>query len=427
MSLTVGPVGALNGQMRPPSDKSMTHRAYMLGAIAKGPSLVASPLRAEDCESTLECLRQLGLRAEWQNESHVRLTPADPWSQPSEALDCGNSGTTMRLLSGLLASRPLHCRLVGDESLSRRPMDRIIKPLQLMGAEVRGTTPPLEIIGHDLHGIDYVSPVASAQVKSCVLLAGLRASGRTSVVELAATRDHTERMLMAAGVPVLKSGPDGLTSTVSGGFRPDGFEFAVPGDISSAAFFMVAAAILPGSELTLESVGVNPLRAGILEVFADAGVLFKLQDCAPELGEPVSHIQVRSSRDLRPIRIEGNIVPRLVDEIPVLAVLATQCHGWSQFLDVGELRVKESDRIAAVCQGLSRMGAKVELLENGFAVQGPVKLKGATIQANGDHRIAMAFAIAGLIADGATEIEGAECIRTSFPEFESELGRLCIV
>lgn len=427
MNLVVGPVASLQGHLRPPADKSMTHRAYMLAAIAEGESVVRSPLRGEDCEATLSCLAQFGLRAEWISESEVRLSPPSAWRQPEGDLDCGNSGTTMRLLAGLIASRPLDCTLTGDASLSRRPMGRIATPLSLMGAEVFGETPPLRIVGKPLRGIEYRLPVASAQVKSCVLLAGLRAEGQTSVVEPVPTRDHTERMLMAAGVPVLRSGPDGLKATVSGGFRPSGFEFSVPGDISSAAFFMVAAALLPQSELTLSAVGVNPLRVGILEVFADAGVEFRVAPRPDELGEPVADLRVRSSQELRPIRIEGDIVPRLVDEIPVLAVLATQCDGWSHFSGVGELRFKETDRIAAVCEGLARMGVKVEITGDGFAVHGPVKLKGARIQADGDHRIAMAFAIAGLIAEGKTEIEGAESIATSFPQFESELWRLCIV
>ena len=425
MKLEVGKVASLRGEMRPPSDKSITHRAYMFAAIASGDSVVRTPLRGEDCESTLRCLTQLGLASEWLSEGEIRLSPAENWMQPTGALDCGNSGTTMRLMSGLLASRALNSTMIGDESLSRRPMKRIAEPLRYMGAKIEGDTPPLHIVGRDdLTGIDYKSPVASAQIKSCVLLAGLRASGTTSVSEPAPSRDHTERMLAAAGVPVrLHFG----RVTVNGGTRPKGFEISVPGDVSSAAFFMVAAALLPQSELVVRELGCNPLRTGILDVFADVGIPFWLDNERLELGEAVKDLKVSTAPSLRPFRIEGELVPRLIDEIPILAVLATQCDGTSEIRDAKELRVKESDRIELVATGLRAMGAKVETFEDGMAITGPVKLEGAKIDAQGDHRIAMAFAVAGLIANGETEIEGAESIQTSFPNFESELWRLCIV
>lgn len=425
MKLQVGKVAALRGEMRPPSDKSITHRSYMFAAIANGESVIRTPLRGEDCEATLRCLEQLGLAREWLSEDEVRLQPAESWKQPTGELDCGNSGTTMRLMSGLLASRALDCTMVGDASLSRRPMKRVAEPLRYMGATIEGDTPPLHIVGRDdLTGIDYKSPVASAQIKSCVLLAGLRATGTTSVSEPAPSRDHTERMLNAAGVPVrLQFG----RVSVTGGSRPCGFEISVPGDVSSAAFFMVAAALLPQSELTVRQLGCNPLRTGILDVFADVGIPFWLDNEKLELGESVKDLRVISAPALRPFRIEGDLVPRLIDEIPVLAVLATQCDGTSEIRGAKELRVKESDRIELVSTGLRAMGARVETFEDGMAITGPVRLEGAKIDAQGDHRIAMAFAVAGLIAEGKTEIEGAESIRTSFPEFESELWRLCIV
>lgn len=423
MRLAVGRAATLQGEIRPPSDKSLTHRAYMLAAIAPGPSIVRSPLTGQDCQATLRCLEQMGLRATTQG-NRVLLEPPGEWQQPEGPLDCGNSGTTMRLLSGLVASRPMECTMIGDESLSRRPMKRIAEPLRLMGARVEGDHAPLRIEGGNLRGIEYTTPVASAQIKSCVLLAGLRASNITVVTEPAPTRDHTERMLKATGVKLF---PYGQGFGVFGGSIPEPFEFDVPGDISSAAFFLVAAALLPDAELVVRDLGVNPLRTGILEVFTDAGVPFWMDNERKELGEPVMDLRVKAAKTLRPFLIEKAVVPRLIDEIPVLAVLATQCEGTSVIRDAKELRVKESDRIELIAEGLRRMGAQVETFEDGMAITGPTKLRGVQIHAHGDHRIAMAFAIAGLIADGATEIEGAESIQTSFPTFEEELWRLCIV
>ncbi len=425
MNLEVGKVAAIRGEIRPPSDKSITHRAYIIGAIANGESIIKMPLKGEDCHSTFRCLWQMGLEGEWISPGEVRLSPPAELMQPNEDLYCGNSGTTMRLLSGLVASRALDCTLTGDDSLSNRPMKRIAEPLQYMGAKVQGDTPPLHIIGReDLAAINYKTPVASAQIKSCVLLAGLRARGTTTVSEPARSRDHTERMLTAAGVPV-QQGLRGIS--VTGGTQPNGFEMTVPGDISSAAFFMVAAALLPESEVVIREVGANPLRTGILEVFADAGVPFALDNERQELGEPVKDVRVTTAEALRSFRIEGDIVPRLIDEIPILAVLATQCEGTTEIHDAKELRVKESDRIELIANGLRSMGADIETFEDGMAIKGPTKLQGATIEAHGDHRIAMSFAVAGLIAKGKTVIEGAETINTSFPNFESELWRLCIV
>jgi 3-phosphoshikimate 1-carboxyvinyltransferase len=425
MKLEVGRAASLRGDMRAPSDKSITHRAYMIGAIAKGQSVIRNPLRGEDCESTLRCLWQMGLEGEWLSPTEVRLTPASEWVQPSGELFCGNSGTTMRLLSGLIASRRLDCTLTGDASLSKRPMKRIAEPLTFMGAKVEGDTAPIHIQGrNDLAGINYKTPVASAQIKSCVLLAGLGASGTTTVSEPARTRDHTERMLTATGVNV---GLSMRGTSVTGGSQPFAFELTVPGDLSSAAFFMVAAALLPDSELLIGDLGANPLRAGIFEIFADAGIPFWLDDERLELGEPLKNVRVSTAPSPRSFRIEGDLVPRLVDEIPILAVLATQCDGTTEIRDAKELRVKESDRVQLMATGLRSMGANVETFEDGMAIQGPVKLKGMPIDAQGDHRVAMAFAVAGLIAEGKTEIEGAESIQTSFPEFEKELWRLCIV
>jgi 3-phosphoshikimate 1-carboxyvinyltransferase len=407
---------------RPPSDKSLTHRAYMLGAVASGESLIRQPLTGEDCESTLRCLEQMGLEYK-RTGSEIKLRPRE-WHTPVGELDCGNSGTTMRLLAGLIASRPIKATMVGDASLSTRPMRRIAEPLRLMGAKIQGDTPPLRIDGADLQAVTYESPVASGQIKSAMLLAGLRAHGRTAVIEPHLSRDHTERMLSALGVPVTQSFTEHAIAAVEGPAQPVGFEFLVPGDISSAAFFLVAAVLLPESELDVTEVGINPSRTGILDVLTMAAAEARTVRDWNELGEPVADLRVQSCRELRPFQIGGGLVPRLIDEIPVLAVLATQCEGTSVIRDARELRVKESDRIELIATGLRSMGAIVETFEDGLAITGPTPLRAARVEAQHDHRIAMAFAIAGLIANGSTEIEGAESIATSFPTFEVELRRL---
>jgi 3-phosphoshikimate 1-carboxyvinyltransferase len=424
MRLTIKRIASLQGEMRPPSDKSLTHRAYMFGAIADGQSTVRHPLRGEDCESTLKCLASMGLEYRFSSDHEVILKPAKEWQQPTANLDCGNSGTTMRLLSGLVASRPLDVTMSGDASLSKRPMKRIAEPLRLMGATVEGDRPPIRIVGGELKPIRYASPVASAQVKSCVLLAGLRAAGETWVVEPSLSRDHTERMLRAMGVPLLGEGAE---VGVAGGCHLNSFQFDVPADISSAAFFMVAAALVPQSQVTLHDVSINPTRTGILDVFAQCRIPVAADVPLDTLGEPYTSLEVRTATSLQPFAIGGADVPRLIDEIPVLAVLATQCDGESIVRDAGELRVKESDRIALMADGLRAMGADIEGTPDGLIVRGPTPLKGTHIDAQGDHRIAMSFAVAGLIADGETIIDGVESIATSFPDFERELWRLAVV
>jgi 3-phosphoshikimate 1-carboxyvinyltransferase len=427
MTLDIQPISLISGEIRPPSDKSLTHRSYMFGAIASGPSVVRNPLRGEDCESTLSCLAQLGLKFSGRGTDEVRLFPNQQWIQPESDLDCGNSGTTMRLLSGLIASRPIHCRLIGDASLSRRPMKRIGEPLRWMGATIEGETPPLTISGAQLVGIDYESPVASAQVKSCVLLAGLLASGRSQVSEPSLSRDHTERMLRATGVKISQSLNGSAVSSVEGGQTPTGFEISVPADISSAAFFLVAASLFPGSRLQVLDLSINPTRTGILDVLTQCGIEFELRNLREQLGEPVADLTLHGRNDLTAFEISGTLVPRLIDEIPVLSVLATQCEGTSIIRDARELRVKESDRIETVANGLRKMGAIVETFDDGMAITGPTKLHGSNINGEGDHRIAMAFAIGGLIADGTTRIDGAESIFTSYPSFTEDLQRLSIV
>ncbi len=423
MNLSFSRLAAIQGEFRPPSDKSLTHRAYMMAAIANSDSVVKNPLRGEDCESTRNCLIRLGLRHQEMSPTEFRLIPTNEWTQPAEVLDCGNSGTTIRLLSGLIASRPLKVTMIGDASLSKRPMKRIAEPLRLMGAQFEGDTPPVTIQGGQLLAIAYSTPVASAQIKSAVLFAALKANGTTSVTEPSLSRDHTERMLSAIGINVERSD---LTVSILGGQQASGFEFDVPADISSAAFLMVLAALLNGSMVTAKDLAVNPTRAGILEIFQQIGVPFELTNERVVLNEEIANVTVGTAPILRPFTIAGDLVPRLIDEIPILAVLATQCEGTSTIRGAKELRVKESDRIAVMADGLIRMGAKVEIFEDGMAITGPTPLSGIQVDSHLDHRIAMSFAIAGCIASGTTEVQGAESIRTSFPSFESELYRLGI-
>lgn len=419
--LVVAPVSEFWGEIRPPSDKSITHRAYMLSAIAERGGVVRLPLESEDCDNTLACLKALGASFR-RKEEEVEFYPS-ALTSAFDALWCGNSGTTIRLLTGLLSGLGVHARLEGDESLSRRPMRRIVEPLRQMGADVEGDYPPISVRPAPLHGITYSMPVASAQVKSAILLAGLSAEGETTVIEPAPSRDHTERMLESAKVPIEREGRSVRVRPA----RPDRIEMTVPGDISSAAFFMVAAAVL-GGPVTLKQVGVNPTRTGILDVLKAAGASVSVTVASVEQGEPVADLLVeRGAQTLEPFHIAGDLVPRLIDEIPILSVLATQCDGVSTIRDAKELRVKESDRIQTMAEGLSRMGVEVEVFDDGMAIRGPAKLTGARVEAHHDHRVAMSFAIAGLFAEGETEILGAETIATSFPPFESELRRLATV
>jgi 3-phosphoshikimate 1-carboxyvinyltransferase len=432
MILKINPIATLQGELRPPSDKSLTHRAYMFAGLANGDCYVRMPLTGEDCESTLKCMGQLGLTHEWIKGNEIRLTPMADWRQPEQALDCGNSGTTMRLLSGLIASRPLDCTLVGDASLTRRPMNRIAVPLRDMGARVEGDTPPLHILGGSLRGIHYQSSVPSAQVKSCILLAGLRAEGITRVTEPTLSRDHTERMLTAMGVELdypLPAMDDSSYAVELHGGQVDlqSFQLTVPADISSAAFFLVAAAALPQGQLLVRDLLMNPSRTGLLDVLRLCGVQMNSGEDRSELGEPVADLEIRAPDSLHPFKIDADMVPRLIDEIPALAVLATQCHGVTEIRGARELRVKESDRIEVMAEGLRAMGADVETYEDGLSISGPTCLNGTSIHARGDHRIAMSFAIAGLLAEGETIIEGAEAIDTSYPNFEVDLMRLSIV
>ncbi|HEX8503033.1 MAG TPA: 3-phosphoshikimate 1-carboxyvinyltransferase [Pyrinomonadaceae bacterium] len=434
--MLIKPARRLRGRLRVPGDKSVSHRAAMLAALANGRTRIENFSSSADCASTLEALRGLGVGVEREGnvvvvEGATGREGAPRFRPPAAPLDCGNSGTTMRLLAGVLASQPFASVLTGDESLSGRPMRRVIEPLALMGARVEasGGHAPLRIEGRrPLRAVRYVMPVASAQVKSCVLLAGLGAVGRTGVVEPGAqTRDHTERMLRWFGVEVetreLPGEPGRVIVTLEGGSRLTARDLTVPGDISSAAFPLAAAALLPGSGLELEGVGLNPTRAAVLDTFRSLGVALEVSGARELSNEPTGDVSVRSAGGLAPAApganvIRGGLVAQLIDELPVLAVAGTGVEGGLEIRDARELRVKESDRISATVANLRAMGARVEEFEDGLRVEGPVRLRGARLRSYGDHRIAMAFAVAALAAEGETEIEGAgECVAVSFPEF----------
>jgi 3-phosphoshikimate 1-carboxyvinyltransferase len=444
------PARRLRGRLRVPGDKSVSHRAALLAALAEGRTRIENFASSADCASTLGTLRGLGVEVE-RDGGVVLIDGAGAdggprFSPPTAPLDCGNSGTTMRLLAGILAAQPFASVLVGDESLSRRPMQRVTRPLERMGAHLSTTDghAPLRVEGRrPLGAIRHEMNVASAQVKSCLLLAGLGAEGRTEVVEpLVQSRDHTERMLRWFGVDVetreledahegsregagenSREGARRVVVSVEGGSRLKARDLVVPGDISSAAFPVAAALMLPGSELELTGVGLNPTRTAVLDALRALGAALEISGAREQSNEPAGDILVRSNGRLAPTFaganvIRGAAVPQLIDELPVLAVLGTRVEGGLEIREARELRVKESDRIAATVENLRAMGARVEEFEDGLRVDGPARLRGARVRSFGDHRIAMAFAVAALTAEGHTEIEGAEeCVPVSFPEF----------
>jgi 3-phosphoshikimate 1-carboxyvinyltransferase len=414
---TVRRVGRLEGEVRLPGDKSISHRALMLGAIASGISTVRGLSSGADVASTAACLRALGVEIDAEK---VRGAGMNGLRAAAEPLDCGNSGTTMRLLAGLLAGREFASELSGDESLSRRPMDRVVDPLTRMGA--RASWPPLRVGGGgSLEGIAYEAPVASAQVKSAILLAGLYASGTTEVIEPVPTRDHTERMLRAMGADV-ESSPG--RSAVSRAQRLEPIEIDVPGDLSAASFWLVAGGLVPGSRLRMTGVGLNPTRTAFLELLRRAGFAISVAADGDTGGEPVGTIEVGGAGELRAITVEGDEAAKMIDELPVLAVAATQLPGTSRISGARELRVKESDRIAAMAESLSAMGADITATDDGWIIQGPRPLEGARVHSHSDHRIAMAMAVAGMIADGDTDVEGADCVEISYPGFFDQLEAL---
>ena len=409
-----------------PGDKSIAHRAAMIAALAERSSRIINFPNNADCEGTLSCLAKLGVSIKRRDrELLVRGGGVEGLRASSEPLDCRNSGTTMRLLAGILAGRNFKSTLTGDESLRARPMARIIEPLRMMGARISSDDgrAPLVIEGHKpLKAINYELPVASAQVKSCVLLAGLSAEGRTELIESSVTRDHSERMLRWFGVPLEVREVEGLrTVTVDGPARFKARDVSIPGDISSAAYFIAAAALLPGSSLEITNVGVNPTRVMFLEQLRSSGFDVAVSEVREQCNEPVGTICVSGSRssasDFESATLRGPLIPQLIDELPLLAVVGSQIEGGIEIRDAAELRAKESDRIATTVENLRAMGATVEEFDDGLRVSGPTQLLGAAIDTQGDHRIAMAFTVAGLIAEGETKIKDAECVAVSFPEF----------
>jgi 3-phosphoshikimate 1-carboxyvinyltransferase len=427
-SVMVQPTGRVRGRVRPPGDKSISHRYALLAAIAEGTSTLQGYSTGGDCGSTIACLRALGVSIEETGRSaaglQLRVTGRGlrGLSPTPAVLDAGNSGTTIRMISGILAAHPFTTGITGDQSLRRRPMRRIIVPLERMGARIRSEDgrPPLTIEGTDrLAAIDFHTEVPSAQVKSAVLLAGLHADGTTRVTEDIQTRDHTERGLAAFGVEVDRAGP---TVGIRGGQPLHAASLEVPGDISSAAFWMAAAASLPGSEIVIDGVGLNPTRTGILEVLRRMGADISVDAGQPTAAEPIGRIEVRH-RGLVATEITPDEVPGVIDELPVLAALAT--HGGElRVTGAQELRVKESDRISALADGFRRMGADIDEQPDGFHVHGSRRLRGGEVDARNDHRLAMAFAIAALGASGATTIHDAGAAAVSYPEFFSVLESL---
>lgn len=418
MRLTVQPDNTpLHGRVRVPGDKSISHRALLLGALAEGKSRISEFLPSGDCLATLACLRTLGVEVEIHEPTALTVHGRGLGGlQASRApLNCVRSGTTMRLLAGILAGQPFESTLTGEEQLLRRPMGRIAEPLRRMGADIEAVDghAPLTIRGRQLRGHDHTLRVASAQVKGALLLAGLYADGPTVVRQPGPARDHTELMLAAMGAAVEVNGLD-VTLSPPATLSPLALE--VPGDVSSAAFPLAAAALVPGSEVTAESVGVNPTRTGLLDVLSAMGANLVVNGEHRQGSEPVADVTVRGS-ELRGVEVGGDTAVRMIDEFPLLAVVASQAHGTTVVRDAAELRVKETDRIAATAAGLRALGAHVEPLPDGFIIRGPTRLQGAVVDSCGDHRLAMALAVAGLIAEGRTVVENAECITDSFPGF----------
>jgi 3-phosphoshikimate 1-carboxyvinyltransferase len=417
----------LGGELTVPGDKSIGHRAVIFGSIAQGRSRIFNLSGGEDNKRTIRAFKDMGVSI-WP-EGDVLCVEGRGWggiSAPAAAIDCGNSGTTMRLLSGVLAGRPFSSVLDGDASLRRRPMGRIIQPLAAMGALIvarDGTgLAPLEISGRALKGIDYIMPMASAQVKSAILLAGLQAEGSTRVEEPQHSRDHTELMIKGFGGDVKVHCH---SVSITGGQKLLAREVRIPGDISSAAFFMVAAAIIPGSELLIRDVGVNPTRAGVLDILRRMGGAIELVNERIETGERVADLLVRGSR-LNGVSIGPEMAARTIDEYPILAVAAALADGVTTITGVQELRYKESDRLAAMTEGLRRMGAGVEEREDGMIIDGGRPLRAAEVKSYADHRVAMSLAIAGLASDGGVQIDDAECVDISFPGFFELLGKICL-
>ena len=418
-------VNSLKGEVSIPGDKSISHRAVMFGSLAEGTTEVTNFLQGADCLSTISCFRKLGIEIE--NTSQRILIHGKGLhglTEPSDTLDTGNSGTTTRLISGILAGQHFTTILNGDASIQTRPMKRIMTPLSMMGADITSLKgndcAPLRICGGQLHGVAYTSPVASAQVKSCILLAGLYADAPTSVTEPVLSRNHTELMLAGFGAHVTSSG---TTATIEPEPDLNGMKIEVPGDISSAAYFLAAGLMIPNSEIMIKNVGINPTRDGILRVAKEMGGDITILNEKTSGGEPTCDLLVRSS-SLKGVTIGGEIIPTLIDEIPMIAVMACFAEGITTIKDAQELKVKESNRIDTVVTNLKAMGAHIEATDDGMIIEGGYPLHGAVIDSHLDHRIAMSFAIGALGADGETRIEGADCVKISYPEFYQTLEKL---
>lgn len=419
----------LRGTLTVSGDKSISHRAVMLGSLATGTTEIEGFLPGEDCLSTIRCFRSMGVQIE-QNGSSVKVFGRGlrELTAPAGILDCGNSGTTTRLLSGVLAAQHFNSVLSGDASIQRRPMKRIMIPLRAMGADITSVSgndcAPLSVHGKQLYGIHFNSPIASAQVKSAVLLAGLYASGQTTVTEPALSRDHTERMLRSFGAKVLTGNfEDRPSVTVTETQNLYGTEISVPGDISSAAFFLVGASIVPGSEVVLRNVGINPTRDGVISALRAMGAKIEVLEVRNEDSEPAADFLVRYA-PLHGTEIGGALIPRLIDELPVLAAAAAVAEGRTVIRDAAELKVKESNRIRTMAEGLSRLGAKVEETEDGLIIDGGAALHGGAVESYSDHRIAMSFAILSLVTDGEVRISDPDCVNISAPTFYEDLKSL---
>lgn len=423
---------SLKGEIIPPPDKSISHRAVMFTSIAHGKSIVKNFLRAEDPISTMNAFRCMGIEIEEKagNELIIHGKGLYGLKEAFDVINCGNSGTTVRLISGILSGNSFFSVLTGDDSLKQRPMARVINPLKAMGADIAARAGdkylPMAIKGGNLKTIDYKMPMASAQVKSCLILAGLYADGVTEIVEPLKSRDHTERMLKAMGADIEI---DGLAIKVkghAGGMELNPIDVTVPADFSSAAFFIAAALIVPNSEILINNVCINPTRTGLLNVIQEMGGFIKLQNIRDVSGEPVADIYCKNSKNLKAVKISGDIMPSLIDEFPILCVLAARAEGVTEIRGAEELRVKESDRIKAMATELKKIGVELEEYPDGIAIKGRCRMKGAEIESYHDHRIAMSFAVAGLIADGVTVIKHSECVDISFPGFFEIMSKLTL-
>ncbi len=421
---------SLKGEITPPPDKSISHRAIMFASIAQGRSVVRNFLRAEDPISTMNAFRSMGIEIEEKTGNELIIYGKGLYGikEPFDVINCGNSGTTVRLISGILSGNPFFSVITGDDSLKQRPMARVIAPLKEMGADISARSGdkylPISIKGRQLKAIDYKMPVASAQVKSCLILAGLYADGTTAITELQKSRDHTERMLKSMGANIEI---DGLVIKVkgrSGGMELSPIDVTVPADFSSAAFFIAAALIIPNSEILIKNVGINPTRTGLLDVLKKMGADIEIENIRDVSGEPVADIHCKTTSNLKAVKIGGDTMPSLIDEFPILCVLATQAEGVTEIMGAEELRVKESDRIKSMAAELKKLGVELEEYPDGISIKGKASLKGNVVESYHDHRIAMSLAIAALAAEGTTTINNSSCVDISFPGFFEELKRI---